>query len=593
MGEKFNRLGSEKSPYLLQHKDNPVHWYPWGKEAFAAAKAEQKPIFLSIGYSTCYWCHAMAHESFEDREVADLLNSHYISIKVDREEHPDVDQLYMDAVVALQGHGGWPLNAFLTPELKPFFGYAFLQKHQLINLLLHIQETWLLSRDRVLSAAESITEALKRITRQNTTEPSGAKLVQQAYAQLKENFDPVYGGFSQAPKFPASMTVSLLLYLYQRTHDEDALHMAVLTLEKMACGGIYDHVGGGFHRYAVDARWQVPHFEKTLYDNALLASLYLEAFQVVQNGAFCAVAGEVLEYILREMQDPAGGFYCAQDAGEIGREGEFYTWHETELEAVLSPDEFAMLGNVYQLTEMAQSVSGQKVLSLLDDSSWSIKEQPQLKRMQQKLFSVRSTRNPLHKDDKIITAWNALMISAMCKAFRVLGSERYLEAAKNCALFIKEKLAHEGHLLRRYRDDEAKIAGCLEDYVYLIQALLDLHESDGNAEWILWAKTLQDTLDQSFWSEEAGGYCFSSAEDPYVIARKVDWFDGAIPSANNIATSNLRRLHQLTAAAQYKDKAEQLLASMLTVAVRYPSAFCSGMIVLDSYLREAKEEASG
>ncbi|MBI2082608.1 MAG: thioredoxin domain-containing protein [Deltaproteobacteria bacterium] len=530
--KKQNHLGQEKSPYLLQHKDNPVHWYAWGDEAFAAARAENKPIFLSIGYSTCYWCHMMEKDSFEKQEVADLLNQYFISIKVDREEHPDVDQIYMDAVVGMTGRGGWPMSVFLTPDLKPFFGGTFFWKDQFMELLNRIHSTWSQEPKKIFGAAEEIMRFLEEKNQAGLPGQVNLDLLKSAFHQFEQSFDETHGGFGMAPKFPPSMGISLLLRIHRRTGNQQALQMATKTLDAMAHSGIYDKIGGGFHRYATREDWNEPHYEKMLYDNALLTTTYLEGYQVTQNKLYSEIVGQTLDYVLREMTDPEGGFYSAQDAGEVGKEGEYYHLNKEE----------------------------------------------------------RAKHEPPHKDDKILTSWNGLMIAAMAKGYQALGDEKYLKAAQKAARFIEKNLYKNRELLRRYREGEAKLKGTLEDYAFLIHGLLALYESDFDPKWLQWAKELQSQQDKLLWDDKDGGY-FMIPEGTELIVRKKEFHDGAIPSGNSIAALNLLRLHDLLLEQDYRKKADALFSAALSPLSQYPAGHGQLLQALDYRLDRSKEIA--
>ncbi|MBI1909432.1 MAG: thioredoxin domain-containing protein [Deltaproteobacteria bacterium] len=543
----MNRLGEEKSPYLLQHKDNPVDWYPWGEEAFQAARDQNKPIFLSIGYATCYWCHMMEKDSFERQEVADVLNHYFISIKVDREEHPDVDQIYMDAVMGLTGHGGWPMSVFLTPDRKPFFGGTFFWRAQFTELLKKIGEAWGEEPDKLIESGKELTLFLEgndsaklvcNIKGGDTQgcQPPDESLLKEALAQLSGSFDAVHGGFGLPPKFPHSMSLSLLLRIHQRTGDEKALAIATKTLEAMASGGIYDRIGGGFHRYATRADWNEPHYEKMLYDNALLSSTYLEAYQVTKgaspnevspkNKLYAEVARGTLDYVLKEMTDPEGGFYSAQDAGQVGKEGEYYRLNKEE----------------------------------------------------------RSRHKPPDKDDKVLTSWNGLMIATMAQGYSILKESRYLEAAQKAARFIEQQLWRDGRLLRRWREGESRFDGTLVDYAFLIHGLLNLDEADADRHWRQWAKELQTKQDELFWDPEGGGYFFSASTETALIVRKKDFNDGATPSGNSIAALNLLRLHNMTDNAAYEKRAAVLLSIFSGLIPRYPASYAQALIAIDRRL---------
>ncbi len=587
----MNRLAQEKSPYLLQHKDNPVHWYSWGEAALQAAREQEKPIFLSIGYSTCYWCHVMERESFENHEVAAALNEDFICIKIDREERPDIDKIYMDAVVALTGQGGWPLSAFLTADLKPFYGGTYFKREQFLMLLSKIVHAWKEDRVSVEESAASIYEALKTTSRSTAAHELGESVLALGYQQFSERYDPQFAGFGDAPKFPPSGALLFLLREYRRTGEEQALSMVTTTLDHMARGGIYDQLGGGFHRYATDERWLVPHFEKMLYDNALLVRCYLEAFQTTSNQMYADVARETLEYVLREMRDEEGGFYSAQDAGDVGKEGEFFVWSEQEISELLSEEEFEVVRRLYGVTAFGNFEHNLNILHLQEGLEWSAKYDAVAKSALGKLFSVREERRRPHLDDKVLTAWNALMISAMCQGYQVLGDERYLDAAKSSALFIEKWLYRNGEIQRRYRDGESKYQGYLDDHAYLIQALLDLYESDFDLKWLEWARTLQSRTDQVFWDADQAGYFYTQEGDPTILIRKKDVTDGAIPSANAVALLSLLRLYHLTYEEAYRERADQLLRSLSGFLVQYPSALSYSLIALDFDLSSVKEVA--
>ena len=531
--KKYNRLGAEKSPYLLQHKDNPVHWFPWGEEALQAAREENKIIFLSIGYSTCYWCHMMEKDSFEKEEVAEVLNRNFISIKVDREEHPDVDQIYMDAVVGMTGRGGWPLSVFLTPDLKPFFGGTFFWRPQFLRLLSTIHEDWQSGPEEIVQSGAKIAAFLEKQNRIPGAREINAQLLRTAFGQLQKRFDKTHGGFGRAPKFPHSMDLSLLLRIHRRTGSEEALTMVTRTLDAMARGGIYDPIGGGFHRYAARQNWSDPHYEKMLYDNALLVSTYLEAYQVTKKQRYAEVVQQSLDYVLREMTHPEGGFYSAQDAGEVGKEGEYYR---------LSKEE-------------------------------------------------RSKVPPLHKDDKILTSWNGLMIAAMAKGYQVLDDPRYLEAARKAAIFVQEKLYRNGRLLRRYREGESRFSGTVNDYSFLIHGLLTLYESDFDLRWIHWARDLQSKQDELFWDQKSGGYYLTEPGEKSLLVRKKEFDDGVIPSGNSLTALNLLKLHDLTFDQKYLEKLRQLFGVLSGIVASYPAGYAQMMTAVDYYLDRSKEVA--
>jgi uncharacterized protein len=584
-----NRLGAEKSPYLLQHQNNPVHWFPWGDEAFVAAKRENKPIFLSIGYSTCYWCHVMEKDSFEIQEVADVLNKDFISIKVDREEHPDVDQIYMDAVVAMTGRGGWPMSIFMTPKRNPFFGGTYIPRTQFLQLMAQITTQWKADPSKMEEHAERVAEHLQQEIKQAPDLIINRDLFTKALQQMKGSYDKTYGGFGGAPKFPQSVRLSMLLRIYRQSKDTEALKMIEETLHRMAAGGMYDHLGGGFHRYSTDEKWHAPHFEKMLYDNALLAITYLEAYQVTHNKSYAEIARETLEYVLREMTHPEGGFYSAQDAGEVGKEGEYYLWTVEQLDEVLE-EGHVILAYDYATSDQG-NFEGSNILYLNDEADLSILWDVQVKDFRQSLLKAREKRSPPHKDDKILTSWNGLMIAAMAKGYQVLGEERFLTAAQNAAKFIREHLSQGDSLQRRYRDGEGKYAGTVEDYAFMIYGLLELYQSDFDLAWFRWIMGLQEKQDQVFWDEESGGYFFTEADDAYLIVRKKEINDGALPSANSIAALNLLKLNDLTFNEAFKKKAQDIFELASSTLNRYPSGLGQMMIAVDYYLDKSKEIA--
>ncbi|MEZ4754420.1 MAG: thioredoxin domain-containing protein [Bdellovibrionota bacterium] len=592
--EPMNHLANEKSPYLLQHKDNPVHWYAWGEQAFKVAKEQKKLIFLSIGYSTCYWCHVMEKECFEDEQVADVLNKYFISIKVDREERPDIDQIYMDAVVALTGRGGWPMSVFLTPDLKPVWGGTYFPKQQFMQILGGIQDAWETEPEKLIQQSSQITQALASEIENTESKSLGSEVLTAAYQIYSKNFDERDGGFGTAPKFPPSQQVRFLLRFYRRSGEKQALNMAMRTLDRMARGGIYDQLGGGFSRYSTDEKWLVPHFEKMLYDNALIIEAYIEASQILkQEGSleiakmFESLVKASFEYLLRDMRHKSGAFYSAEDAGEVGKEGEFYVWTYKEIESLLSEDEFKRLKEVYSISEHGNFEHGTNILSFDVEKLWSEKQDPLIAQAQQKLFAARNKRQRPHLDDKILTAWNGMMINSFAKGYQAFGDEKYLNAAQVAAKFILENLYKNGQLLRRYRNGEAVVAGFAEDYAYLIEALISLYESDFDPKWLELAVSLQLKQDELFWDKEKGGYFFSTAKE--VVVKKKDIADGATPSANSVSLLNLLRLGALFPTQDFSDKAEQLLNYLSAVIARHPSGFSKALQALDFINDSSKE----
>lgn len=578
-----NQLGDEKSPYLLQHKDNPVHWYAWSDKAFEASRALNKPIFLSIGYATCHWCHVMEHDSFENEGIAKILNENFICIKVDREERPDIDHLYMSAVTSLSGRGGWPMSVFLTPDLKPFWGGTFFWRDQFAQILHKISSVWKSEPQQILQTSSQLADHLKESMPQVASTSWTNEDLKKAYQAYSVNFDPVHGGFGGAPKFPKSFDLSFLMRYFKRSGQAEALHMVETTLDRMSRGGMYDHLGGGFARYATDNKWMVPHFEKMLYDNAQLAITYLEAYQLTQKQVYADVARDILDYVLRDMTHAEGGYYSAEDADSEGVEGKFYVWTDEELHQLLTSDEYALFTKVYGVTKAGNfeaeahdahsPAKGSNILYLTNGYDWSVKKDEKLKSISKKLFDVREKRIHPLKDDKILTDWNGLMIAAMAKAYRVLGDKRYLESAQNAANFIEKNLYKKEDLLHRYRDGDARIDAMLADYASLNFGLIELYQADFNAHWIRWAVALQEQQDLYFWDKQYGGYFNSPATSKDVFLRQKEWFDGAIPSGNSLSLFNLERLFLFTADKDLKDRRDELLKVFSPYFKRYPAGF--------------------
>jgi uncharacterized protein YyaL (SSP411 family) len=583
-----NRLGEEKSPYLRQHKDNPVAWQAWGEEAFKLARDLKRPIFLSIGYSTCYWCHVMEKDSFEHDDVAAVINSLYVPIKIDREEHPEIDEIYMDAVVGMTGRGGWPMSVFLTPELKPFWGGTFFPRQQFIEILNKLSEIWQKTPDQVEANGQKLAEFLNqdRLTDQGMGANFGL-IFSKAVTQLKERFDAQNGGFGTAPKFPPSTSLRFLLRLYTKIQDASLRHMILGSLDAMASGGIYDHLGGGFHRYSVDEKWLVPHFEKMLYDNALLATTYLEAFQVFGIPYYGEVARETLDYVLREMTAPEGGFFAAQDAGDVGREGEFYVWTWDELKKVFSPDEFKIFGEVFPLAKNGNFEHGNNILHLSHIELWN--KRNELKALREKLLATRSQRTLPHRDNKVLTAWNGLMIAALAKGYCVLGDKKYLAAARASATFIKKDLYANGILLRRHCDGESKYQGTLADYSYLIAGLLELYQASFEVQWLEWAIDLQKSQDELFWDTKSAGYFTASKTETNLIVRKRDFADGALPSTNGVSAENQLRLFHYAFDDSFVQKFEHTKKLLSAEIERMPMAYLQILMAIDFSLADIKE----
>lgn len=608
-----NHLVHETSPYLKQHAYNPVDWYPWGPEALDKAWKLDRPIFLSIGYSACHWCHVMEHESFEDPEVAKILNEHFISIKVDREERPDLDQIYMTAVQMMTGQGGWPMSMFLTPDLQPFYGGTYFPpddrygRPSFKRLLLALVDAWKSRRSEITQQANQITEHLKGAsglpavgaTAADLT-ATGEQLLRNAVSALGRAFDSRYGGFGSAPKFPHAMELRLLLRAWKRFDSEDALHMARLTLDRMAMGGMYDHLGGGFHRYSTDQRWLVPHFEKMLYDNALLSLAYLEAFQATGESFYRDVVQETLDYVLREMTSPEGPFYSTQDADSEGVEGKFYVWSTAEVEDVLGKELADLFAEVYDVTPSG-NWEGHNILNQAKtlDQYARLRKIPEgelresLAQAKKELLEVRNRRIWPGRDEKALTAWNGLMIDALAQAAMVLEKPVYREAACRAADFILTRMrGSDGRLLRTYMaGSEPKLNAYLEDYAFLLNALVSLYEADQSPRWIESALGLANMMIEQFWDETSGGFFFTGRDHEALIARTKDPHDSSIPSGNSMAVTGLLRLAELTGRKELRDKAEKTLQLFHGLMTKLPSAAGQMLIALDFHLGPVEEFA--
>lgn len=576
-----NRLQYEKSPYLLQHRENPVDWYPWGEEAFAKAKREDKPIFLSIGYSTCHWCHVMAHESFEDREVAEFLNRSFVSIKVDREERPDIDAVYMTVCQMMTGSGGWPLTILMTGEQKPFFAGTYFPKHSrygmpgLLELLNQIERLWKTERQKLLEMGETITSLLQKETICEMEEPK-KELLHRGAEELKGRFDHAWGGFGVAPKFPTPHNLLFLLRYGMEEQDKDALEMVEKTLTAMAQGGIFDHIGGGFSRYSTDEKWLVPHFEKMLYDNALLAYVYLETYQKTGKECYRFVAERVLSYALRELQEPEGGFACGQDADSDGVEGKYYVFTPSELSAVLGDDanEFCQW---FHMTEQG-NFDGKNIPNRLGEAP---AEMPQnIEALCERVATYRQERTRLHKDDKVLTAWNGWMIGALAKAAALCEKEAYLSAAKKAADFLETFMTDEnGRLFLRYRDGQAAHMGQLDDYAFFAFGLLELYSVTFEIKYLERAIHLAEQMLDLF-SDEKGGLYLTAADGEALIQRPKETYDGAMPSGNAAAAYVFGRLAALTGKESWREIRDRQLAFLAGAMQEMPSAHCFGLYAL-------------
>lgn len=571
-----NKLINEKSPYLLQHAYNPVQWYPWCKEVFAKAKEDNKPVFLSIGYSTCHWCHVMAHESFEDKEIADILNKHFISIKVDREERPDVDSVYMSVCQALYGHGGWPLTILMTPEQQPFFAATYLPKTArngqmgLKELLLQVTKLWTTESDQLISRGKDILSIIGQEEEDDVNLPSVNELLSVAVSQFKQSFDRKNGGFHSAPKFPTPHNLLFLMRYYHSYHDFDTLAMAETTLKQMYKGGIFDHIGGGFSRYSTDAYWLVPHFEKMLYDNALLLFAYLECFQITGEPLYQSIAERILQYVARELTDQSGGFFCGQDADSEGVEGKYYVFSPEEILKVLGIESGEHFNEQFDITPEG-NFEGKNIPNLLKNPHPFLYSMEDLCHI---LYEYRLHRNPLHKDDKVLTSWNGLMIAAYSKAARVLKKEEILVAAMKADAFIKNTLTDENdRLYVRYRDGECTGEGKIDDYTFFALAQLELYETTYEVRYLDYCIRLMNHIRQYFLDEEHGGCYLYSAEGEQLITRPKEVYDGAIPSGNSVYAYLLVKLFRLTGESSFRELSTKQLTFLMKQIQSYPSGY--------------------
>ncbi len=602
--KKPNRLIKEKSPYLLQHAYNPVDWYPWGEEAFEKAKKEDKPIFLSIGYSTCHWCHVMEKESFEDPEVARLMNETFVNIKVDREERPDIDSIYMSVAIMVNGSGGWPLTIIMTPDKRPFFVATYIPKRGrfgrigMMELIPQIKELWQYQRDKIEETARNILYNLKyqRVTDENAAQLDES-LLKKAYSSIKSSFDSKYGGFSRPPKFPMPHIMLFLLRYWNRTKEPQALQMVEKTLLQMRLGGVYDHIGFGFHRYSTDEKWLLPHFEKMLYDQALLLMAYTEAYLATKNDFYKKTAEEIITYVLRDMTSPQGAFYSAEDADSEGEEGKFYVWTVDELKTILSAEEtqFAIkIFNVKTDGNYHDEATGKKtkknILHLTKDYDTLAKElkisttelQQKLEQIREKLFTAREKRVHPLKDDKILTDWNGLMIAALAKAGRAFDKKEYVNAAaKATEFFLQNMVTKNGRLYHRYRNNEAAVLGFLDDYAFLSWGLIELYHATFDPKYLKWATKFVNLTLEHFWDAEHGGFYFTSLEHEKLLTRKKEAYDGAIPSGNSVNMLNLLTLARLTGKSEYEEYAQKIAQINVDVILRAPMAFTGILIALD------------
>jgi uncharacterized protein YyaL (SSP411 family) len=600
-----NRLAKEKSPYLLQHAENPVDWFPWGEEAFQKAREEGKPIFLSIGYATCHWCHVMAHESFEDEEVARVLKASYVSIKVDREERPDVDTVYMTACQAMTKGGGWPLTIFMTPDGKPFFAGTYFPKESrmgmsgFLDLLKKISELWNQDRARFEEAGEQITQALQpRSEAASSGYVPDEAVLSKACGQLASAFDFTWGGFGQAPKFPMPHNLTFLVRWHARNGDESARTMTCKTLASMRNGGIFDQIGFGFHRYSVDEKWLVPHFEKMLYDQALLALAYTEASQAFGEDRFGAVAREIFTYVLRDMTSPEGGFYSGEDADSEGEEGLFYVWTPDEVKALLGEDAGDLFCRFYDIRPGGNFEGGNSIPHIIEEHGEFARKagmteealRQSLEEAREKLFQVREKRIHPLKDDKVLTSWNGLMIAALAKGTQAFGEPSYRKAACKAIDFILKKLVKDKRfLLRRYREGESAFAGYLDDYAFFVWGLIETYEATLEVRFLEEAARFQESMIDLFWDGAQGGFFFSGKENEKLIVPSKEAYDGALPSGNSVAASNLVRLGRALGKTEWEERADQTLQAYAASVEQYPAGFTQFLAALDFMIGPSRE----
>jgi uncharacterized protein YyaL (SSP411 family) len=605
MYKHTNALANETSPYLLQHAHNPVDWYPWSEAALDKARKDDKPILLSIGYSACHWCHVMAHESFEDEETARLMNENFINIKVDREERPDLDSIYMAAVQLTTGSGGWPMTVFLTPDQVPFFCGTYFPREdrygmpgfrRVLQSVSHAyrEKKEVLNREGNAIAAEMRKMDAISVT-QATLEPA---ILDTAAHALERNYDSRHGGFGHAPKFPPSMALSLLMRVYHRTGAAKYSDMVAHTLNRMAEGGMYDQLGGGFHRYSVDAEWMVPHFEKMLYDNALLSRAYLDGYLLIKSDHYRRVAEEILNYVMREMTSPEGGFYSAQDADSEGKEGIFFLWTADQVRSILGDEEGTLFNSYFGITPEG-NFEGKNILNVPRSSDVvaklnRISEADLLAVVQQgkeKLFQIRESRVKPGRDEKILTAWNGLMLRSFAEASRVLASEEYRAVAVRNAEFLLSQLYRAGRVLRSYKDGQARLNGYLDDYACLIDGLISVYEATFDPRWIHAAVEIAETMIDRFWDPEGKNFYFTSKDHETLLHRPRELMDSAVPSGNSVAVHGLLRLWKLSGEVRYSDYSLMVLESLGGLMAQQPSAFPNLLCALDFYLGNPREIA--
>jgi uncharacterized protein len=606
-----NRLINEKSPYLLQHAYNPVNWYSWSDEAFEKAKNEDKPIFLSIGYSTCHWCHVMEKESFEDEQVAKLMNDSFISIKVDREERPDIDGIYMSVCQMITGSGGWPLTIIMTPEKKPFFAGTYFPKHNRFNrigmleLVPKIAEVWKNDREKINKSANEIVSSLIQINKSEQVVKIDESIFEKAFSEFEKRYDDKFGGFGNAPKFPSPHNLMFLLRYWKRYDNSKALEMVEKTLTHVRYGGIYDHIGFGFARYSTDQKWLVPHFEKMLYDQAMLVMAYTETYLVTKNTFYKNTTEEILEYVLRDMAHPEGGFYSAEDADSEGEEGKFYLWDADDLRNILDKDELELAIKVFNIEDTGNWIDeskgmmpGTNILHLSKSyqeyaEELNLKKEEiskKIKTIRKKLFEYREKRVHPHKDDKILTDWNGLMICALAKAAQAFNNQKYADAAVKAFMFIEKHLMQtNGRLLHRFRDGEAGLPAHIDDYAFMTNASIDLYETTFDIKYLDRAIEWNNFLIDEFWDNKNGGFYFTSTNSENLITRQKEIYDGAIPSGNSFALLNMIRLSRFTGNTDYELKASKLIEYFSRSIVNSPSVFTQFLMGLDFYFGPSEE----
>ncbi len=580
---KMNRLADEQSPYLLQHADNPVDWYPWGEEAFNKAKKLDRPIFLSIGYSTCHWCHVMEHESFEDDSVAKLLNENFVSIKVDREELPEIDHLYMSVCQAMTGRGGWPLNIVMTPQKEPFFAGTYFPKDSrsgrsgMFQILPMITEAWTTKRDDIMTSVNQVKNYLDKINSKPAGNNLSEELITSAYDQFRNGFDKEHGGFFRAPKFPSSHNLIFLMRYNYSYGNQLALDMVIKTLKQMRLGGIYDQIGFGFHRYSTDRHWLVPHFEKMLYDQAMIAMAYTEAFHITGDKIFESTTKEIFKYVLRDLTASNGGFYSAEDADSEGEEGKFYTWTKKEVEEVLGASLSKDFNNTFSIKyegNFKDESSGKKNAQNIPHlNNFDFYNQPSIESARKKLFDKREYRVHPLKDDKILSDWNGLMIAALARASIIFQEPSYLKAAKKSSEFVLNKISKDGKLLKRFRNNKAAINAHLDDYAFISWGLLEIYEASFEAEYLSKCIDLMNIMVDDYWDDKNGGFFLGSDQSEKLIVRTKTAYDGAIPSGNSVAVMNMLKLSRITGDVKWADLAEKTIRAFSEDIHRAPTGY--------------------